>query len=84
MQIRRMRRVIDTPEGSSTRANQAKATFKNAVCDEFSATTYGLFDCDFAFDSHEWLCPPARHERVKFLLYLPVAVVDAEGADTSS
>ncbi len=31
-----------------------KITVKNATCEESSATEYGVFDCDFDFDSQEW------------------------------
>ena len=33
---------------------KVKFTVKNALCDESLATEYGVFDCDFDFDSHEW------------------------------
>ena len=33
-----------------------KIIVKNAVCEESSATAYGVFDCEFDFDSHEWSC----------------------------
>ena len=31
-----------------------KIIVKNAVCEESSATTYGVFYCDFLFGLHEW------------------------------
>ena len=35
---------------------KAKIAVKNAVCEESSATADAMFDCEFAFDSHEWSC----------------------------
>ncbi len=34
----------------------SKFTGKNAVCEESSATAYGVFDCEFYYDSHDWSC----------------------------
>ncbi len=33
-----------------------KFTVKNAVCMSLRLTAYGKFDCDFGFDSQEWIC----------------------------
>ncbi len=35
---------------------KAKTTVKNAVCEESSVSAYGVFDCQFDFDSHERSC----------------------------
>ena len=55
----------DLFEGSSYHARvraaplvrvKVKITVKNAVCEESSATAYGVFDREFGFRSHEWSC----------------------------
>ena len=35
---------------------KVKITDRNAVCEESSATTTGVFDLEFGFDSPEWSC----------------------------
>ena len=35
---------------------KAKFTVKNAVCGKWKTRTYGVFDCEFHFHSHEWSC----------------------------
>ena len=35
---------------------KVKFTVKNAVCEESSAIAYGVFDCEFAYHSHQWIC----------------------------
>ena len=50
----RMGSSTPVSKSSSTRACQSQIHGKNAVCKESSATVYGVFDCEFDFDSHEW------------------------------
>ena len=35
---------------------KAKCTVKNAACSKWKTRTYGVFDCEFGFHSHEWSC----------------------------
>ncbi len=62
--IRRYSSVNLTLTGTSGGAVRAaplvrakvKITVKNVVCEESSASTYGVFDWEFGFDSQEWSC----------------------------
>ena len=37
---------------------KTKSPVENAVCCRRRLLAYGVFDCDFRFDSHEWSCSP--------------------------
>ena len=33
---------------------EAKFKVKKAICEESSATSFSVFDCEFGFDTHAW------------------------------
>ena len=47
---------IDTYESNSTLQSRSQNHSKNRPMQESSETAYGVFDCDFGFDSQEWSC----------------------------
>ncbi len=55
--------MVTRSKSSSTRV-KVKITGKFSVCEESSATGYGVFDCDFPFGSHEWSC--FKEEQITF------------------
>ncbi len=52
----RLRVIVDRLESSATRASQSQIHSHNHRRRVPQTITFGVFDCEFGFDSQEWSC----------------------------